>query len=116
MRHNITKHKPYFWNARKRTSILDILVSQKQLHKPKTSTSMLWIGSKIGASSSNYSIIRYFITSLIILSYISHPCAALQSRNSVSSQKHSSILTSQTDDSRYFYILGFRRFTIDTGY
>ena len=111
MRHDIMKHKPY-WNASKRRSILDILVSQKRLHKPKTSTIMLWIGCDQGdgrrkskncgnvAALSNYIFItNTFISSFMILLHILQPnVAALQSHNAESLQQ-SSTLIYQTNNS-----------------
>ena len=99
------RNKPN-WNS-SRTSILDTLVSQKRLHKPKTSTSMLWIGGgKSGvAFPSSYvmAMIQHIITSFIILIYILHPCAAsLKSHNSEESSQFSTI-THQSNVSRYSF-------------
>ena len=93
MRNYTSENKPY-WNAR--TSILDILVSQKRLHKPKTSALMLWIGSSKTGALSNYIIISNVIASFMILLYISHPCAALQNHNIETSQ--SSTIIYQTNN------------------
>ena len=99
------RNKPN-WNS-SRTSILDTLVSQKRLHKPKTSTSMLWIGGgKSGvAFPSSYvmAMIQHIITSFIILIYILHPCAAsLKSHNSEASSQFSTI-THQSNVSRWSF-------------
>ena len=96
------RNKPN-WNSSS-TSILDTLVSQKRSHKPKTSTSMLWIGGgKSGvAFPSSYVIAmtQHIITSFIILIYILHPCAAsLKSHNSEESSQFSTI-THQSNVSR----------------
>ena len=110
MRHDIMKHKPY-WNTSKRRSILDILVSQKRLHKPKTSTIMLWIGCdrgdgrrrrknfSVAALSNSIFITNTFISSLMILLHILQPnVVALQNHNSESLQQ-SSTLIYQTNNS-----------------
>ena len=99
------RNKPN-WNS-SRTSILDTLVSQKRLHKPKTSTSMLWIGGgKSGlAFQSSYAMamIQHIITSFIILIYILHPCAAsLKSHNNEASSQFSTI-THQSNVSRWCF-------------
>ena len=98
---NYTSRNKAYWNARK-TSILDILVSQKRLRKPKTSTLMLWIGSsrrKSGALS-NYIVLSNIITSFMILLHILHLSVALQIDNSESLQSSSTLLY-RTNSTRY---------------
>ena len=114
MRNDTMKHKPYR-NASKRrtTSILDISVSQKRLHKPKTSTKMLWIGCdrgdgrrrskscNVAALSNNIFITHTFISSLMILLHILQPnVVALQNYNKESLQQSSTLIYQTNNSSR----------------
>ena len=115
MRNDIMKHKPCCNSSKSRkASILDILVSQKRLHKPKTSTKMLWIGcdhgdgrrrrsknSGVAALSNNIFITNTFISSFMILLHILQPSVvALQNHNSGSLQQSSSLIYQTNINSR----------------
>ena len=112
MRNDIMKHKPCCNSSKRRkASILDILVSQKRLHKPKTSTKMLWIGcdgrwrrSKNcggAALSNNIFITNTFISSFMILLHILQPSVvALQKHNSELLQQSSSLIYQTNINSR----------------